>query len=593
MEINQKSFKGGMNLLVDDTRPTADIEGDTSRSAYGININQYRIGFNVRCRYDVLDPILSSYIDSSAPVGIKQGITTFGNYLILFCAGKAYFRPFNTIGWTQIPTFAMSPIAQRYWFIAVPLGETNYARVATPAANSTGVAAGNTTGSASSSVNRVNIASAFFGNIPGLLVQDGVNQPQFIYLDANNFVQCKVTQTYAQWTFTWTSDPSSATYGTVTVDERSYVPIGTYMEIYNGILFIVDSEGENIYRSVSGRPLDFVVNVDINGQKGGDATTTSYSVGVGGISCLKNLPAGLFISAGNACFSITLNTNINAPLLFGEYTFIRTPLFTASCITDKAIIDINGDTGFVDVRGLRTFNSILQLNNEGRNSVFSKTVSSLLDDIVQNPNAVAAVNFDNYALFAVNTIYGNVIVVYDTINQVFSSVDINQFSSTTGISQFALVSTDQLALFAITTDNKVIQLYAGPNYDPCTVRFMSVCSQNPKTQVKQSEFRAILSEFVQNSTATLTVFVDNRLSGNSEKKTISYVAPNPAYSASPSFTDANTQVQPLFWSTPNAAEGWKSFNVLTWTGGGRITNILTVTTDNTPLNPLGAQANVT
>src|ERR1019366_3207406 len=129
MELNQKSFKGGLNLLVDDTRPTADLEGNTSTSSYGININQYRIGFNVRCRYDVLDPILSSLKDTSCPQGLKQGILTFGDYVICFVAGNAYYRPITSIGWTQIIGFSMNPVVPRYWFIAVPVGETNYGRL--------------------------------------------------------------------------------------------------------------------------------------------------------------------------------------------------------------------------------------------------------------------------------------------------------------------------------------------------------------------------------------------------------------------------------------------------------------------------------
>jgi len=602
MELNQKSFKGGMNLLVDDTRPTADLEGDTSESKYGINVNQYRIGFNVRCRYDVLDPVLSSLEDTSCPRGLKQGILTFGDYVICFVDGLAYFRPITSVGWTQIDGFAMNQTAPRFWFIAVPIAETNYGRLGV-AATEIGTTTVTAVAQSNAGVNLVNVSSAFAGNLPGLLVQDGINQPQFIYLDNNGFPTTRITQTFAQWLFT--INPTSLI---VSVDKREYVPIGTYMDIYNGILFICSPDGENIYRSVSGRPLDFVVNIKPDGTAGGDATTTSYSVGVSGISCIKNLSGGLFVSAGNACFNVTINNTPNAPTLFGEYTFIRTFLFTAACISDRAIMDINGDTAFVDINGLRSFNSILQLQNEGRNSVFSKTVASLFVsvptngnniNIPQSSNNVACIQYDNYAIFAVNTYYGNVLIVYDTISQVYVSVDINQFSTITGIKQFALVSTEVTALFAITKDDKLIQLYcgglSGTATDPTTVRFMSVCSQNPKTQIKQIDFRCVLSQFTQNSTATLTTFVDNRLanSNNPQTKNIKYVVPNPVYTDQPMFQDANSQVQNLFFSTPNCGEGWKVWNVLSWTGGGHITNVLTTTVDETPMNPLSSQANVT
>jgi hypothetical protein len=603
MELNQTSFKGGMNLLVDDTRPTADLEGNTSTSNYRIAVNQYRIGFNVRCRYDVLEPILSSQEDMGAPTGIKQALVTFGDYLILFVNGAAFYRSYAFTGWSQINDFSMSTVAPRYWTIAIPVSETLFARVANPVSSTQ---ASTTAASSSGGIDRVNVSGAFQGNLPGLLVQDGINQPQFIYLDSNGNPQCKVTQTYNQWDFQWISDLTSADYGTVTVDKREYVPIGTYMEIYNGILFIVSQDGENIYRSVSGRHLDFVVNVDINGDKGGDATTTSYSVGVGGINCIKNLSGGLFVSTtGNACFNVTINTTPNAPTIFGEYTFIRTFLFTASCITDRAIMDINGDTAFVDVTGLRSFNSILQSQNEGRNSVFSKTVSSLFQPtlspssvVVQNPTTVACVTYNNYAIFAVNTIYGNINVVYDTISQVYNSLDINQYSSTTsGIKQFAAIYTEITALFAITTDDRVIQLYCGGDtqlqYDTPYVRFMSVCAQDPEIQVKQTHLRAVLSQFSITCEALLTTFVDNRMSGSPQDKSIQFAAPQPVYNAIPVFSDANSQVITLTWTTPNCQEGWKVWNVLSWTGAGKITNVKTTTTDRKCNTSLAQQNYVT
>ena len=263
MEINQLSFKGGMSLLVDDTRSGTDANG---------LIDQYRIGFNVRCRYDVLEQVLSSAVDTAAPVGIKQALVAFGDYLILFVSGKAYFKLFTETAWTWIPTFSMSTTAIRYWTVAIPVTETNYARVGTPV-NATDQT--NDTAQANASINIVNVSGALQGNIPGLLVQDGKNQPQFIYLDSSGYPVAKTTQNYTQWIFTWEDDITSADYGTVTVDQREYIPIGTQMEIYNGILFILSLDGTNIYRSILGRPLDFVINVDINGNKGGDATTTS------------------------------------------------------------------------------------------------------------------------------------------------------------------------------------------------------------------------------------------------------------------------------------------------------------------------------
>src|SRR5208282_1327505 len=89
---NQSSFVGGMNLLGDDSR---------------LQSNQYRIGFNLTNRYDELDLIPSSIEDPSTPTGVKQALVTFGNYLILFCSGRCYYRYYDEVGWIVIPAFQM------------------------------------------------------------------------------------------------------------------------------------------------------------------------------------------------------------------------------------------------------------------------------------------------------------------------------------------------------------------------------------------------------------------------------------------------------------------------------------------------------
>ena len=93
----------------------------------------------------------------------------------------------------------------------------------------------------------------------------------------------------------------------------------------NGILYIVSQDFNTINRSVNGRPLDFVINVvntlatnaPYTQIPGGDATTTNYSVGVGGITCIRSLSTGgIFVSASGANFAVTLNQTPNAPTIF-------------------------------------------------------------------------------------------------------------------------------------------------------------------------------------------------------------------------------------------------------------------------------------
>lgn len=597
-EYKQTSFSGGINLLLDDTRLPVSFKYKEGDTPYDITYNQYRLGVNTRTRFDVCSPINSSITDLTAPTGIKQALITFGNYIIIFVAGTAWYQLNGSSGWTQINNFSMSKTAPRYWTCAIPLTTTNYGRIANPISSTVAVA------SASGGINQIqtNQIAGTFGNIPGLLVQDGVNQPQFIYIDQNGIVQCRTTQTYQEWTYT-----IDKTTLIVSVDKREYVPIGTFMEWYNGILFIVDPTFTYIYRSVSGRPLDFVVNVDMDGQKGGDASTTSYSVGVSGITALRAMPGNsLFVAAGGAStFLITLNQTPNAPTIFGEYTFNRQILFNANCITERGIIDISGspsspnagDTVFIDANGLRSFNAILALQNEGRNSIFSATMSGLFTGITNSTTITsttgsgwaAAIIFDNYAIFSVNTVFGYVLVIYDTINNVYQSIDTKQLNGHAA-KQFAAITISTLALYAITDDDRVVQLYVNPTlFDNPTIRLGAVSAQDPKKEFKVINVRAIFSNITSDCEFACTLFVNNRLEQTVIEK-LSYVPAVKPYSGIPIGTDIDTQTNNMCFPFPNCSQGWKAFAVLTWTGSASLVSTSVSTTDETPMQPILTQS---
>lgn len=570
---NQASFAGGMNLRVDDTRLKPD---------------QYKVAFNVRNRVDTLEPILGSAKDVSIPAGLKQGILTFGNYIICFVAGSAYYRYYNGEGWQKIDGFKMSSEAPRYWFEEVPLATTNYLRQAIdPTTPLSGASAGN--GIALNA-----IAAASQGNLPGLLVQDNINQPLFIYVDINGFIQVRTTQSYAEWNVDW------AAY-TIEKDKREYVPIGNAMKFVDGKLYIVAPDGGVILQSVSGRPLDFVINVDTDGYKGGDAYSTAYSVGVGGITALHQLSDGsLYVAAGNANFIVAKNMTPNAITIFGEYTFIRKFLFNSTCLDDRCIVDSLGDTRFIDLGGIRSFNAIQQLQNEGRNSVFSVTLNGALGDIRQTAGASAAILYDNYELYAIQTIFGNVIAVYDSINEIWVGFDTNQVGGKR-VKQFAKIELDIQRLYAITEDDQLYTLYIGPSFDTASVRPVSVCANvlqiedKPianalQHQVKPLDFRCILNGATADFTASVSCFVDNRITVGEQTKTIRYAAPVTPYAGPVDLPDVDTQLSSLYWTFPNAAQGWKTFFLLSWTGGAELTQISVTVKDETPRQPLNTQA---
>lgn len=563
-EFNQKSFNGGMNLIVDDTR---------------LSPSEYREAFNLRNRFDALDQVRKAEELFAAPAGKKQGIYTFGDYVLIFVAGNAYYQLKNTTGWTQIAGFLMDANVERYYVETIPLNTTNYARKAVDNSNSLDGATQDL------------IVTSAIANLSGVLVQDGINQARFLFINPSTLVvNCRVTQKYSEWSY----DSTGAD------DRREYVPIGTQMAWVDSILWILSTDRVTMFRSVSGRPLDFVINVDTNGNKGGDANTTAYNVGVPNITCMKSLNNGtLFVSAGGAVsYAVSINRNPGAPTLWGEPTFIRQFLFGAACTNDYSIIELLGDTAFVDIEGLRSFNAVLQTQNEGRNSVFSLKVAPLFRGIKQTASTTAAIVFDNYALFGVNTIYGYVIIVYDTLNQCFVSID-TQLN--TYVKQFAKIETNTVELYCIGGDDKVYKLYSGSEFAISTVRTQSWCSAvqagndfiyTPKAEMQLRSLRCILTGFMQNSEVVFTVFTDNRLNFGPQTKTITFVAPATPYGGTIGLSDVDTQLSNIFLSTPNAKQGWKTFLLLSWTGGGRITNICADSEDLTPNNPLLSQGRV-
>lgn len=611
-EFNQVSFKGGMNMLDDDTR---------------LDNSQYRIGFDLTNRYDKLSPVLGSVEDTSVPAGIIQEFVTFGKYLVAFISGKAYYKLYSEQVWTLISGFTMNPAATRYWTCAVPVSLTNYVRFAT---NSNTVVSGSGLSSVyfpsvNNGVQQMIIAGAAGGNLPGLLVQDNINQPFFIYLDSNGVPAARKTQGFSDWAIGFT-DATNTVVGTAggpqdkTLDLREYVPIGNSMCWSNGILFIVSSDTNSIYRSVSGRPLDFMVNVtnalvtnpsNFKGKNafwqfgGGDATTTNYSVGVGGITAIRPLSTGgILVCASNANFAVTLNQTQNAPTVFGEYTFNRQFLFNATCVGDRAILDTVGDTRFVELTGIRSFNAVKQYENEGRNSPFSLTVQGIFgpdeNPLTQSAETSAAILYNNYELYAVNTVLGYAIGKYDTINDCWTSFDMQQTNGV-AIKQFAKIELDVLRLYAITVDNRLFVLYAGPKKTTPYVRTLGICSSilwagnpvkmaHPKVEIKMQKVRAVIGGITQDETVTMTPYCNNRLTmmGSLQKTIVYEPSANPAVDPL-ALSDVDTQLNNLLWATPDVNTGWKYFLTFTWSNGDLI-QYSTEMDEVTPMNPEFSQS---
>ena len=293
----------------------------------------------------------------------------------------------------------------------------------------------------------------------------------------------------------------------------------------------------------------------------------------------------------------------NAPKEFGEFLFIRTFLFNSFCLSSRTIIDSIGDTRFIDLSGIRSFNAIQQLMNEGRNSDFSANISVALKDITQDGINSAAVLFDNYELYSINTIFGPAIAKYDTKNNCWVSFDTQQTNGKR-VKQFVALQIDVLALFAITEDDQVYQLYASKaKNDSGFVRTVGVCSNmlyansnvkmnNPRSEIKLQNVRIIVNRLEEDANVSLTAFVNNRVSSTGTiTKKISYEAPQIEYKGAFSLNDVNTQIVNTIFPMNDCEQGWKTFSIISWTGGV-ITQYSMEMLDLNPQNPLRSQETV-
>lgn len=463
--IIQSDFRGGLNLFDSDINLAQD---------------EYVLGFNIRNRTGSIEPVKKHVEDTNAPSGFKQGLYAFDKYLLLFCNGLAYYKDTTLASpvWTKINTLFVDAFVDYIYVQAIPASSFNYLRKLDS----------NEQISGSPAIPTINVNGITVnGTIAGAVVQDGIHQPWLIKADGT----VKLLQTYLEWS----------------LDIREYVPIGLNMAYTNGILIIASSDKKKFFRSVSGRPLDFAVNVDTVGAKGGDANTVSYAASYEDIKCLIPLNSGeLLVGSQKVCYPIEFNYETT---IFQEPTFLNLRPFLAGVINQFSFIDTLGDYAFIDIDGIRSFNAVSSLKNEGRNSVFSARIARAFVGITQ-PSTTAAIVFDNYSLFSVKTIYSDkTIAVYDNTRQRWVSFDISK-DLDGPIKQFAIVTEFQNPVLYGITKNKVFKMYSSSNYEEAALTSKGITTGMSKPELKIRSVRAAFEGSRSESIVTVRSIVNNR-----------------------------------------------------------------------------------
>lgn len=499
MIINQQSFLGGLATQYNELRADPIT---------------YQLLINGRVRDNSVSGILAPLQDSDAPTGLYQNLTAIGSVLLLFVSGTCWYRDLNDIyGWRQVAGMALDPNVDTIDTEMIPSSTLNYKRTGP-------------------------IENVHFANSParqtaeGCLACDGITQPSLIYPELGGVISARPTFNYAQWIET--ED------GTL----REYVPIGRYPKFVGQKLYMAikgpAGRLNRLAHSVSGRPLDFVVAInDTTGDKEGDALATAHAVDFDDIT-------GIFKSGGSTTIVVTTGRNTTGVrpdytslAFFGEPRLLNQSLFPSGVLNPNCAVDLNGDTAFISQTGIHSYNATMQTQIESNNDPVSIQIHQLLAD---NQTYGAAIDFDDYAMFAMETIHGPGVVVYDkTLDPENKGrfIGLDLYRNIGQIKQFAKISTSAgQRLFFITQDNRLFEFGAGTTYE--TTRLYLGDWNGGVAGVSQILRRAhlVFSSVYENPAVQITNYVDHRL-----QSTVAYTLQGASVTSAPTIPVPYKMVQ--------------------------------------------------
>lgn len=546
MEFSQSSFIGG---LVNNIDPTKQPEGS------------YYLGINVRNRQGNLQPIRKPLdISDEIPPGNLQGIFGAGTLLLLFIDGEPYVRNVaqEDTGFVRlIGATALDKNVPYIFAEFVPGATLGFGRVNAPIEYVAGVVAVEDNITFDREI-------PFNTSVQGVIYQDGLNQGNFIVSDEGVI---RKSLNYDQWN----------------LDDREYLPKMKQMLYYGGILFGVSPDGKEIYHSVSGRPLDFVIAIDQTGNKEGPETEggapgVSWKVDFEAITAIRPTPTQdvLVVTTINKSFLLQLLME-EGELIYGEPDYSAFQVAAIGAVNHLCFADLNGDTAIINTKGIHSFNAAKIVKTESANDPISGTVNRLFEvdeDHFVVQDYPCAYNFGaDYSLFAVNTIYGRGVLIYDKLANTFVSLDM--YSGVGQIKQFAdVVVNGERRLFFITTDNKLYEGFAGNGVETSGLLIAEWASGNPQEQQKPSFLHLIFSECEQEGTVSITPIV-NRQQFPSKSESLKALTPEPVFPISPPFgalTGRTTQV--VTFNIDTIPAGWKVGFYIQWNVKAQLTHVL-------------------
>ena len=541
-EAVKHNWLGGMNSQLDPSK--RDFQ------------QGYYLGINIRTRKGVPTSIKGPLnITGGLPTGQKkQGLYTFGESLLAFVGGAAYVQINGSGPWIQLSNFQMSTTADDIDTCLVPSSTVNFIRTAT-----------STTTQAD---NAVVFGDPIAASPQCLVCMDGETQSRVIFEDGTS----RVLQTYAQWT------PTGA----------EYVPIARFPTYVDGILYCVgkDARGNytQIYRSVTGRPLDFVILLNSSGNKisgleseGGApqlATRVSFA-SVTAMQVVSALPGGFVVSTKNGSWLVQPDYTFT---IAAEPTFRNQFLFDVGAVGKNAIVDVLGDTTIVCRSGVRSFNGVQQFRWQGKNAPFSANVNNFISN--QEQTVTAGISYDDYAFYALSTRYGPGILVYDFLQQAFVGIDL--YKNVGLIKQFAKVQVGTTEkLYFYTVDGEVFQAFAGT-----TAKAQIFCNELVPESVKGShrinDLDVVFSNIAESGYAETFIYSDNLYANVGAQRLVQSTSNDTTPTNLPYNTPiGGTQCQNASFNYMSQnARGWRAMIGVCWDADASILELGVKTTED-------------
>lgn len=510
--FKQADFSGGLDRQLDPAKSPD---------------NAYPLLVNARIRRNVVSPT-NRNIRLSLVSGNYQGLYAAGQYLVAFVDGLAYYADVNN------ETLSFQPVSD--WTTMSPDVARIYAEIV-PATNNFFNVSGNpdTTG------------RTFNGTIAAfpqaMFVFDGINQPQAILPTGS----ARVLGTYASWT----------------KNNPEYVPIGLIPAIAGNKLFLASADRLRVLHSVTGRASDFVINLDVTGNKGGDAETVATAVSYNEITALRALSTNqILVSTLYGTFVIELDYDNT---IFGEPFLRPVFLFPAGALNEISIVDILQDTAFITQSGIHAFNAVAQAKRESNNFPLGAKIRGLL----ANPQEdTCAALHDDFAYFAVNTIHGYGALVYDTITQGFQSLDL----SFGRVKQFANTKVAGLErLFYITHNNEIFEAFAGEEKNTARMYLGDWTPDEAPANALVNLINGVFANVKSQGTLKMSMFRNNELHDS-----IVLQCTNTGYEENLPIIIPGVSADKVFapeWQFADTARGWRMGLLFEWDFDGDLTDV--------------------